>query len=274
MERIEIVVIDNGSTDRTVEVVKSYASQFKLFRFSSITGVGLSLARNRGITEASAPWVLFLDDDARAAPNLIERILNIINYCDFDCFGGRYLAWFKFGKPKWLPKQYGTMPKLLKAQGYIDQPNLAGGVMIVKRSVLDKIGGFSIKLGMTDKVGYGEDSEIQFRMLRKGYKLGFDPDLLIYHCVLPHKFDIKWQLKAAIAKGRNKIHLVANKRIVFLHLIGEFAIVLSIRIPYAIFRLFLKEEYYWQNAILSVSTRFLNKIGELQNPRVGKTSLD
>lgn len=274
MTKIEIIVVDNGSVDTTVEVIKNYSAKFHFFKYKWEPEIGLGQARNSGVEEAIAPWILFLDDDAKAAPDLIARIIDIINYCDFDCFGGRYLAWFKFGKPKWLAEKYGTMPKLLEAQGYIEQPNLAGGIMVVKRLILEKLGGFSTSLGMTEQVGYGEDSDIQLRMLRKGYKLGFDPDLLIHHCVLPHKFDVRWHLKAAKAKGRDQVNFQSNEKIILFQLVGELIISLSIRLPYALFRLALKEDYFWQNLVLSVSSRFLYSMGKYQNATIRKTSPD
>lgn len=61
--RLEIIVIDNGSTDGTVEWLRSaHGRRVRLFQYGRNTGA--SVARNAGIRLARAPWVCFLDSDA------------------------------------------------------------------------------------------------------------------------------------------------------------------------------------------------------------------
>ena len=66
----EIIVIDDGSTDRTVEIL---SPQYPSVRFIQQTKLGVSIARNAGITHARYPWVGFLDSDDKWETTKIEK---------------------------------------------------------------------------------------------------------------------------------------------------------------------------------------------------------
>lgn len=64
MKEIEIICIDDGSTDRSGEIADEYASATSpVFRVIHTENRGLSAARNRGIEESRAPWIMFVDSD-------------------------------------------------------------------------------------------------------------------------------------------------------------------------------------------------------------------
>ena len=72
----EIIVIDNGSTDNTINHIKNYYPEVIIFVESR---VGVSFARNKGIKESNCDWVAFLDSDDEWLPKKLEKQMKLIN---------------------------------------------------------------------------------------------------------------------------------------------------------------------------------------------------
>lgn len=70
----EAIVIDDGSTDRTADIVHRYASRDTRFRLLRQAPRGVAAARNAGISSATTPLIAFLDADDLLAPSFIERM--------------------------------------------------------------------------------------------------------------------------------------------------------------------------------------------------------
>ena len=73
LRRIEIICIDDGSTDESGKIADEYeSSEFPIFRVFHTENRGLSVARNRGIDEAQAEWLMFVDSDDWVDPKFCE----------------------------------------------------------------------------------------------------------------------------------------------------------------------------------------------------------
>lgn len=260
--QFEIILVDNGSTDNTRTVAQKYPD----IRYVLEPRIGLSIARNTGISVARTPWIAFIDDDAKAHPDLLERALGLISKDSFDVFGGMYYPWFKYGKPAWLPEDFGQMEKLRDEVGEIKEDQfLAGGIFFAKKEALLAVGGYRPDFGMNKKIGYGEDDEIQVRLRKAGYKIGFDPHLAIDHCVMPHKLKLSWHLKSMYAKGYAQGHW--KEEIKFgrqsLGLIRSLAAGLLYKFPRGLYRLLFSKGYPVQRSILDICLPVLLQAGRL-----------
>ena len=69
-DRFEVIVVDDGSTDGSIEALKQFAEFVTIVRLSS--NVGVSEARSRGASLASGEYVIFLDGDDLLAPWALE----------------------------------------------------------------------------------------------------------------------------------------------------------------------------------------------------------
>ena len=74
----EIVVIDDGSTDDTPEVVKPFLADRRV-RYHRTDGLGQSRAKNLGILQARGPLIAFLDGDDEWLPTKLERQLTLFD---------------------------------------------------------------------------------------------------------------------------------------------------------------------------------------------------
>jgi len=209
MNQVEVLVINNNSTDNTNEVAAEFSSKIERLRIVTEINQGLSHARNRGYLEAKAEWVCYLDDDAKAHADLVRESLKAIDENSYSCFGGVYLPWYKFGQPKWFKDIYGSNKKPFTSATVLKgDSHLSGGVFYAKRELLKEINGFSTELGMSgNKVAYGEETDVQLRIRAKGFKTVYIPQIKIDHLVPEYKLNVDWFLKSAEALGRDQVKM-------------------------------------------------------------------
>ncbi len=94
MRDIEIICVDDGSTDNTVSVLKKHASEDPRVKvYEQGTNKKLLLAIKRGVKEASGDYIMFVDDDDWYEPNACERVAEIINakHPDVVYFGAKLI---------------------------------------------------------------------------------------------------------------------------------------------------------------------------------------
>ena len=158
--QLEIVVVDNNSTDNTKSVIQTLAKNDSRIKYLLEPMQGLSHARNKGARLAKSDWLLYLDDDAKLNQENIERVLDTIKSHDFKMFTGVWKAWYLTQPPKWLPHSTGNyILKGSKEIREIENDYVTGLIMIINKQKLLEIGGFPSNLGMTgDKVAYGEET--------------------------------------------------------------------------------------------------------------------
>ena len=86
----EIIVVDDGSTDKTGDVVRELASEDKRIRYIYKENGGVSSARNTGLEHASGEYVSFLDCDDTYEPGFMGKCIETIG--DSDWHAGGYHA--------------------------------------------------------------------------------------------------------------------------------------------------------------------------------------
>jgi GT2 family glycosyltransferase len=118
------------------------------------------------------------------------------------------------------------------------------------------MGGFDPRVGMKgDVVGYGEETFLQHQLHEKGIPIGYDPELKLYHHMLPHKLKLKWYFDAADALGKSQavfkrdvtglpLYLLIIKTIV------EIWVVTVVDLLKSTFKFMFYKDYYWQNWLI------------------------
>ena len=103
LREIELICVDDGSTDPTLGLLKEYQKNDARVRIVTENNAGPSVARNKGIVRARGEYVIFLDADDFFEPELLERLVRSadensldIAVCGYDVY---YCA--RFGTKRW-----------------------------------------------------------------------------------------------------------------------------------------------------------------------------
>lgn len=116
MKQIEVICIDDGSTDRSGLIADEFeSSEFPIFRVIHTENRGLSAARNRGLDEACAEWIMFVDSDDWVDPMFCELPYEtaVENQADLVCFRSyRDTKWGRVKKPKKIEAPTGFVDKI------------------------------------------------------------------------------------------------------------------------------------------------------------------
>ena len=167
---IEIIVVDNGSSDGSVKMLNKYYPIVKLIHEHK---VGVSASRNKGIKYASSPWIAFLDsDDAWDQKKLEKQINLLLNSHDKYRLIHTNEIWIRNGK------KINQMKKHQKFGGYIFNECLSlccvsPSSVLIDRSIFDDIGLFNENLPVC------EDYDMWLRICSKEEVLFLDEKLTL-----------------------------------------------------------------------------------------------
>lgn len=178
---IEVIVIENGSTDETWAVLSSFAD--RRLRLDRLASSGVSAARNRGIAMSSGEWVAFLDADDVWLPDKLYTQLRLtegdLRFCDcrFMMPGlDHEITFHQLSPPP--PELTGPGQHLLRL--LLIGPNFVPlSTVLVRRSVLDLVGGFG------EDLSRAEDWELWLRIAASGAAWGYVPTVLADYRVHP-----------------------------------------------------------------------------------------
>lgn len=265
-DKFEVIVVDNGSGDNTLELANSFRTKLPLKTVTE-PETGLSKARNLGARLSKTKWIAYIDDESVLPEPYLQKAYALAQSDQYDCFGGPFYPRYLHPKPLWLPKDFGAMKLLRESEGLVEEGlALAGGNLVIRQQILLDCGGFSENLGMRGELlAYGEDDYIQMIIRKNGGRIGFIPDLFLYHHVLPHKYALHWHLKSAYQHGKlnGKIYQTSTKKALFLTLKSLLATPFK-HLPIAVFDLMTHKDYYWQNFIIDSISPIIYRIGVLK----------
>lgn len=175
----EVVVVNNGSTDRTAEVVAAFrgAAGFPVVAVREMRP-GLSRARNRGLAAAAGGIVAFTDDDCAVAADYFAAMLAAFGDPGIGYVTGRVeLASPGLGHTAVNER---TAPYDLPAHGYVRTGRVLGANMAFRREVLAAIGGFDERLGSGTPFPV-EDCDAAARASAAGWRGRYDPAVVVHH---------------------------------------------------------------------------------------------
>jgi glycosyltransferase involved in cell wall biosynthesis len=206
----EILIVDNASTDDTRQVADSVRDRAPaLVRVVDEPTVGLSSARNRGITDARGRVIAFLDDDAFPGSRWLVALVDALAQDGVACAGGPVEPLFEGELPPWFSGRYlpyltvwdlGSQPIELR---YNEYPR--GANMAFARSAVERFGGFSTHLGRKGKSLLScEETELCLRFERGGLRTVYVPSARVRHTTPAGRITPEWMDRRFAAQGRSE----------------------------------------------------------------------
>ena len=212
----EVIVVDNGSTDETETVVKSFHPKIKNFQYLYTVEPGLHVGRHLGLKKSKSSILVYTDDDIEAFPGWLAAIKDTFKEDKKTCLvGGKNLPKFEVDPPVWLKEIWSKKSKYGKAYSYLSISDLGNKVkkinpyyiwgcnFSVRKSILIESEGFhpdGMPSGLTKYRGDGESYIARF-VLSKGYKSIYNPQASIFHLISKEKMTIDYLCKKAYMAG-------------------------------------------------------------------------
>jgi glycosyltransferase involved in cell wall biosynthesis len=204
---LEIVVVNNGSTDETACLLKREAAAR---RFDALVVLqqpipGKSHAINLALSIARGEILTVLDDDVSVHPDCLAKLVEAYDGNGFSAVQGRVLA----GRdPDGQSADAGRLyeyniPLVDHGVEIRSIRGLTGTNMSFKREVLERVGSFDVRLG-PGASGFSEDSEFSRRVRRAGFKIGYTPHAIAYHELNPARYGRGYHRDAQYRKGLSR----------------------------------------------------------------------
>ena len=176
---VEIVVIDNGSSDSTAAVAEECRLLLRMpLRYICEPKKGLAHARNTGVAEAQGAILLFTDDDIRPPTHWISQMCAPILTGKAQAVAGDIVIAPHLERP-WM--QHGHRSYLAAHAGAGEvSVNMTGANMGFSREVLEQVPRFDTELG-AGALGCCEESLFSWQVKRAGYKILAVPEAAVEH---------------------------------------------------------------------------------------------
>ena len=154
---LEIIIIDDGSTDDTETVVRGFNDpRIKYFKHNQ--NLGEAVSRNHGLKESKGDFIAFLDDDDEWHPEKLEKQLSLFHQEDKD-IGFVYCGYYSINSRgrilnQRIPEYRGTINGQLLTRNFVGPTSTA----LIKRTSIDRVGVFD------ENIAYGMDQDLWLRI--------------------------------------------------------------------------------------------------------------
>ncbi|MDE6386349.1 MAG: glycosyltransferase [Lachnospiraceae bacterium] len=166
-ENLEVLIINDGSTDRTPAVCEALEASYDNVRILNLDDEGVSAARNIGMREAAGEFITFADADDRLRPEMIRLLYDCIVETQSDVAGCKFIMWSsdaEWERLAGVPGEHKTsgQTKIYDAGTYLKEELLSGNSRcwskLYRRRLIEKV-------RFTEGLTIGEDMLFLVKML-------------------------------------------------------------------------------------------------------------
>ena len=171
----EIIVVNDGSSDKTKNILEKYINQIKIINNSSNMGLGYS--RNRGVSESKNEDIASLDADVEVNSNWLKDLFEIKEKFGSAISGGKLREKYK---DRSIYDHWRHVHATQNSFGEKDIENLgkplAGSNTLLSKSAWKKVGGYDNQYKTN-----GEDATFCQKLLSSNYKISYSAKAISYH---------------------------------------------------------------------------------------------
>lgn len=194
----EVIFVDNGSTDRSLEYIKeNFGSDSRIHFVENRASLGPAVGRNRGAKLAKGKYLIFLDNDTKVEKNFISELTKVLESDNsigsgqakllrmgtdnlYDC-AGDYLGPLGFlierSRGAKDTGQFDYITDILSAKS---------AASIIRKDLFERIGRFE-----EDYYMYLEETDLCWRVWLAGFRVVFIPKAIVYHAFNTLKKDLR-----------------------------------------------------------------------------------
>lgn len=223
-EEFELIAIDDGSTDKSLNILKEYEKKYNKIKVVHQINSGVSEARNRGIQLSKGEYIGFIDADDLLEKDFIKALYNSAKECDADISMTGYSTFYDNTNMKSNIFTTHKFDNNDKKRIFEEMLNIGLGVNIwtklYKKSILDK---YNIKF--EKNMSYDEDMFFSWKCAlasnniafdnntRYFYRLSIDSATMKYHSNLYEKYCIEFYNIKKFAMDNNLFYEELNDQI-------------------------------------------------------------
>ena len=216
LDRFEVVVVDSASSPAAAARLREVVDTMPNALLIRVEEPGASLARNRGIEACTGSHIAFLDDDAVAAPDWLERILDVLGETPQPpaVIGGRVLPRWEAPLPGWWPQRLRGVLSIIEFEGSGEYrtPALPRTLepysvnMVVNRAAVLAVGSFDAQLGRVGtRLLSDEDVHLAWKLQDAGYSARYDSRVVVFHQIQAPRLRPEWLLDRLYWQGASTV---------------------------------------------------------------------
>ena len=241
-QSFRLIVVDNGSTDESLEQARSYCSRENFTLIENGTNTGFSHAVNQGIALADSEYVVLFNNDAFAEPQWLAELIRtaetdpkifavqslMIRHFDRELAddAGDYVTWMGFACKTGDGRRASRYTKCRRIF------SACGGAALYRKSILDEIGVFDELF-----FAYYEDVDLSWRANSLGYKNVYCPTAKCRHICGATTGAVRYNPFKSIQSGRNSILLPYKNQPLLMLVINFIPMLLGYLLKVLMFRL-------------------------------------
>ena len=181
----ELIVVDNGSTDGTLDYLNELVRAHTHIRLiANPVNLGFGAGNNQGMAVAEGEYIVLLNNDLILTDGWLERMIGGARRSErIGVVGPRSN---RASGPQEMPADYADLPQMHELAAHIaseqdgkgfQHPRVVGFCMLIKRAVIEKIGGFDERFGLANF----EDDDFCWRVNTAGFECWVADDVFVHH---------------------------------------------------------------------------------------------